>query len=179
MRLFTLITNTLAKDKEIQTAGAALPMSPIDVISPTGWSARWSMRWSPRCAKPTRASPIVTTLKAKWLGKKRLAYWDRNAPLPEEPKQSIGWPQAQATVLKAYGDFSPRMAAVADEFFAKNWIDAPVREGKSPGAFSHPTVPSAHPYILLNYQGKPRDVMTLAHELGTACIRCSPTRKGH
>ena len=69
-------------------------------------------------------------------------------------------------MLKAYGDFSPRMAAVAQDFFAKRWIDAPVREGKSPGAFSHPTVPSAHPYILLNYQGKPRDVMTLAHELG-------------
>ena len=113
-----------------------------------------------------RLSHRYYALKAKWLGKKRLAYWDRNAPLPEEPKQSIGWPQAQATVLKAYGDFSPRMAAVADEFFAKSWIDAPVREGKSPGAFSHPTVPSAHPYILLNYQGKPRDVMTLAHELG-------------
>jgi oligoendopeptidase F len=86
--------------------------------------------------------------------------------LPEEPTQSIGWDDAQKTVLKAYGDFSPRMAAVANEFFAKRWIDAPVREGKSPGAFSHPTVPSAHPYILLNYQGKPRDVMTLAHELG-------------
>ena len=113
-----------------------------------------------------RLSHRYYALKAKWLGRKRLAYWDRNAPLPEEPTQSIGWDDAQTTVLKAYGDFSPRMAAVANEFFAKRWIDAPVREGKSPGAFSHPTVPSAHPYILLNYQGKPRDVMTLAHELG-------------
>ena len=69
-------------------------------------------------------------------------------------------------VLKAYGGFAPRMATIAKRFFDGAWIDAPVREGKSPGAFSHPTVPSAHPYILLNYQGKSRDVMTLAHELG-------------
>src|SRR4029079_15590747 len=80
--------------------------------------------------------------------------------------QRSAWPHAQETVLTPYGEFSPRMAAIAGDFFAKDWIDAPVREGKSPGAFSHPTVPSAHPYILLNYQGKPRDVMTLAHELG-------------
>jgi len=58
------------------------------------------------------------------------------------------------------------MAEIARVFFDRNWIDAPVRPGKSPGAFAHPTVPSAHPYVLLNYQGKPRDVMTLAHELG-------------
>ena len=69
-------------------------------------------------------------------------------------------------MLTAYGDFSPRMADIAGRVLRQGWIDAPVREGKSPGAFSHPTVPSAHPYILLNYQGKPRDVMTLAHELG-------------
>jgi oligoendopeptidase F len=105
-------------------------------------------------------------MKAKWLGMDRMNHWDRNAPLPEEPKQMISWTEAQKTVLTAYETFSPRMADIAGEFFAKGWIDAPVREGKSPGAFSHPTVPSAHPYILLNYQGKPRDVMTLAHELG-------------
>src|SRR6201999_2113756 len=78
----------------------------------------------------------------------------------------IGWSEAQATVLTSYGAFSPRMAEIAEQFFAKNWIDAPVRPGKAPGAFAHPTVPSAHPYVLLNYQGKTRDVMTLAHELG-------------
>ena len=69
-------------------------------------------------------------------------------------------------MLAAYGAFSPRMAEIAERFFTRNWIDAPVRPGKAPGAFAHPTVPSAHPYVLLNYQGKPRDVMTLAHELG-------------
>ena len=78
----------------------------------------------------------------------------------------IGWGEARDTVLGAYAAFSPRMADVAERFFARNWIDAPTRPGKQPGAFAHPTVPSAHPYVLLNYQGKPRDVMTLAHELG-------------
>ena len=105
-------------------------------------------------------------MKARWLGKKTLAHWDRNAPLPEEPKQSDRLGRRARTVLTAYGDFSPRMAEIAGRVLRQGWIDAPVREGKSPGAFSHPTVPSAHPYILLNYQGKPRDVMTLAHELG-------------
>jgi oligoendopeptidase F len=117
-------------------------------------------------------------MEAKWLGKKKLAHWDRNAPLPEEPKQVIGWDQARETVLTAYGDFSPRMANIAGKFFADGWIDAPVREGKSQGAFSHPTVPSAHPYILLNYQGKPRDVMTLAHELGHGVHQVLANKQG-
>jgi oligoendopeptidase F len=95
-----------------------------------------------------------------------LAQWDRNAPLPKVASRTIGWNEAKATVLTAYGAFSPEMAAIAERFFNNDWIDAPVRPGKAPGAFSHPTVPSAHPYVLLNYQGKPRDVMTLAHELG-------------
>ena len=69
-------------------------------------------------------------------------------------------------VLTAYRGFSPEMAEIAERFFTDRWIDAPVRPGKAPGAFSHPTTPSAHPYVLMNYQGKPRDVMTLAHELG-------------
>jgi oligoendopeptidase F len=105
-------------------------------------------------------------MKARWLGRERLAYWDRNAPLPEKPERVLSWANAQAIVLKAYGGFAPDMASIAKRFFDGSWIDAPVREGKAPGAFSHPTVPSAHPYILLNYQGKLRDVMTLAHELG-------------
>src|SRR5204862_6232152 len=118
-----------------------------------------------RAAYP-RLSHRYYALKARWFGKKRLAYWDRNAPLPKVPSRTIGWDDAKATVLTAYGAFSPDMAAIADKFFKNDWIDAPVRPGKAPGAFSHPTVPSAHPYILMNYQGKPRDVLTLAHELG-------------
>src|SRR5215813_11755207 len=167
VRLFTLITNTLAKDKEISDRwrGFADVADSRHLANRVEKEVVDALVAAVREAYP-RLSHRYYALKAKWLGKKQLAYWDRNAPLPEEPKQSIGWEDAQKTVLKAYGDFSPRMAQVAGEFFAKNWIDAPVREGKSPGAFSHPTVPSAHPYILLNYQGKPRDVMTLAHELG-------------
>ena len=105
-------------------------------------------------------------LKARWLGKPKLAYWDRNAPLPNQPDRLIAWKDAEGIVLAAYAGFAPKMAQTAKLFFDGAWIDAPVREGKSPGAFSHPTVPSAHPYILLNYQGKARDVMVLAHELG-------------
>ena len=118
-----------------------------------------------RAAYP-RLSHRYYALKARWFGKKRLAHWDRNAPLPKVPSRAIAWSEAQATVLTAYGAFSSDMAAIAEKFFDDNWIDAPVRPGKAPGAFAHPTVPSAHPYVLLNYQGKPRDVMTLAHELG-------------
>ena len=100
------------------------------------------------------------------MGKERLAHWDRNAPLPDVSTRAVPWSEAKETVLSAYGAFSPKMAEIAARFFAARWIDAPARPGKAPGAFSHPTVPSSHPYILLNYQGKPRCVMTLAHELG-------------
>jgi oligoendopeptidase F len=167
VRLFTLITNTLAKDKEISDRWRGFG----DVADSRHLSNRVekevvdALVSAVRDAYP-RLSHRYYALKAKWLGMPRLAYWDRNAPLPEEPSQTIGWDDAKATVLNAYRDFSPRMAEIAGDFFTKSWIDAPVREGKSPGAFSHPTVPSAHPYVLLNYQGKPRDVMTLAHELG-------------
>jgi oligoendopeptidase F len=105
-------------------------------------------------------------MKAKWLGKERLSHWDRNAPLPERPERTFAWNDAQRLVLGAYNDFAPEMSAVAGEFFDNNWIDAPARPGKAPGAFAAATVPSVHPYVLLNYLGKPRDVMTLAHELG-------------
>jgi oligoendopeptidase F len=166
-RLFTLILNTLAKDKEIADRWRGF----ADVAA----SRHLSNRVEPevvdalvaavRAAYP-RLSHRYYAMKARWLGKKRLAHWDRNAPLPEGPKRTIPWEEAEATVLSAYREFSPRMAEIAERFFTERWIDAPVRPGKAPGAFSHPTVPSAHPYVLLNYMGKPRDVMTLAHELG-------------
>ena len=167
VRLFTLITNTLAKDKEISDRWRGFS----DVADSRHLANRVekdvvdALVAAVRDAYP-RLSHRYYAMKARWLGKKKLKYWDRNAPLPEEPKGVIGWDDAQDTVLAAYGDFSPRMADIAGKFFADRWIDAAMREGKSQGAFSHPTVPSAHPYILLNYQGKPRDVMTLAHELG-------------
>ena len=167
VRLFTLTTNTLAKDKEISDRWRGF----ADVADSRHLANRVEKEVVDALVEAVReAYPRIShryyAMKARWLGKKTLPHWDRNAPLPEEPKQTISWAEAQKTVLTAYGDFSPRMADIAGEFFAKGWIDAPVREGKQPGAFSHPTVPSAHPYILLNFQGKPRDVMTLAHELG-------------
>ena len=167
LRTFTLITNTLAKDKEISDRWRGFK----DIADARHLSNRVepevvdALVSAVRAAYP-RLSHRYYALKAKWFGKKRLPHWDRNAPLPKVETRTIGWGEAKDTVLTAYGAFSPRMAEVAERFFASNWIDAPARPGKQSGAFAHPTVPSAHPYVLLNYQGKPRDVMTLAHELG-------------
>jgi oligoendopeptidase F len=167
LRPFAHITNTLAKDKEISDRWRGF----VDVADARHLSNRVepevvdALVAAVRAAYP-KLSHRYYALKAKWFGKKRLPYWDRNAPLPKVAQRTIPWADARATVLTAYGAFSPEMAEIADRFFVKNWIDAPVRPGKQPGAFAHPTVPSAHPYVLLNYQGKPRDVMTLAHELG-------------
>ena len=164
---FALITNTLAKDKEISDRWRGF----ADIADDRHLSNRVerevvdALTAAVRAAYP-RLSHRYYALKSKWFGKKRLPYWDRNAPLPQVATRTVGWDEARATVLTAYGAFSPKMAAIAERFFAERWIDAPVRPGKAPGAFAHPTTPSAHPYVLLNYQGKPRDVMTLAHELG-------------
>ena len=167
LRPFALITNTLAKDKEISDRWRGFK----DVADARHLSNRVEPEVVEALVSAVRAAyPKLShryyALKAKWFGKKSLPYWDRNAPLPKVPQRTISWADARATVLTAYGAFSPKMAEVADQFFEKRWIDAPVRPGKQPGAFAHPTVPSAHPYVLLNYMGKPRDVMTLAHELG-------------
>ena len=167
LRTFTLITNTLAKDKEISDRWRGFK----DIADARHLSNRVepevveALVAAVRDAYP-RLSHRYYALKAHWFGKKRLPHWDRNAPLPKVEQRTIGWGEARDTVLGAYAAFSPRMAEVAERFFARNWIDAPARPGKQAGAFAHPTVPSAHPYVLLNYQGKPRDVMTLAHELG-------------
>ncbi|MEL6746988.1 MAG: M3 family oligoendopeptidase, partial [Pseudomonadota bacterium] len=166
-RLFTLITNTLAKDLEISRTWRNFD----DVAD----SRHLSNRVEPEVvaaltdavdAAYPRLSHRYYAMKAKWLGLDKLAHYDRNAPLPDQPDRTIPWDEAQATVLDAYAGFSPRLADVARPFFGSGWIDAPVTAGKRSGAFAHPTVPSAHPYIMLNYLGKPRDVMTLAHELG-------------
>jgi oligoendopeptidase F len=167
LRVFTLLTNTLAKDKEISDrwrgfADVAASRHLANRVEPEVVDALVS---TVRAASP-RLSHRYYALKAKWFDKTRLPHWDRNAPVPKIASRTIAWSEARETVLSAYGAFSPRMASIAERFFTEHWIDAPVRPGKAPGAFSHPTVPSAHPYVLLNYQGKPRDVMTLAHELG-------------
>ncbi len=166
-RTFALITNTLAKDKDISDNWRGFK----DVADSRHLNNRVerevvdALVASVQAAYP-KLSHRYYALKAKWFGKKRLAYWDRNAPLPFAATDVIAWPEARNMVLSAYGGFSLKMAEIAERFFTDRWIDAPVRPGKAPGAFSHPTTPSAHPYVLMNYQGKPRDVMTLAHELG-------------
>jgi len=166
-RLLTLITNTLAKDKEISDRWRGFK----DVADSRHLANRVEREVVEALVAAVRAAYPATAhryyaMKARWLGKPRLAYWDRNAPLPDRPDRTVAWADAQATVLAAYARFAPEMAGIAKRFFDRRWIDAPVRPGKAPGAFSHPTVPSVHPYILMNYQGKLRDVMTLAHELG-------------
>ncbi|WP_287202218.1 M3 family oligoendopeptidase [Mesorhizobium sp.] len=167
LRTFTLVTNTLAKDKEISDRWRGFE----DIADSRHLANRVergvvdALASAVRDAYP-RLSHRYYQMKARWLGMEVMNHWDRNAPLPETPQTIIGWDEAKNTVLSAYQRFSPDMAEIARVFFERNWIDAPVRPGKSPGAFAHPTVPSAHPYVLLNYMGKPRDVMTLAHELG-------------
>jgi oligoendopeptidase F len=167
VRLFTLVMNTLAKDKEISDRWRGF----LDVASSRHLANRVEPEVVAALVQAVRESyPRLShryyALKAKWLGMDRLNYWDRNAPISRDPEPLTEWDEARRTVIEAYRRFSPRMAEIAGGFFVKNWIDAPVREGKSPGAFSHPAVPSAHPYIMMNYLGKPRDIMTLAHELG-------------
>jgi oligoendopeptidase F len=167
LRTVALVTNTLAKDKEISDRWRGFK----DVADARHLANRVepevvdALVAAVREAYP-RISHRYYALKAKWFGRKKLPHWDRNAPLPQVPQRTIAWDEARNTVLSAYAGFSPRMAEIAERFFERRWIDAPVRPGKQSGAFAHPTVPSAHPYVLLNYMGKPRDVMTLAHELG-------------
>ena len=166
-RTFALVTNTLAKDKEISDRWRGFQ----DIADARHLNNRVerevvdALVASVRAAYP-QLSHRYYKLKAKWFGKKSLPHWDRNAPLPFAATGSIPWTEARAMVLSAYGSFSPEMAGIAGRFFDERWIDAQIRPGKAPGAFSHPTTPSAHPYVLMNYQGKPRDVMILAHELG-------------
>lgn len=166
-KLFALITNTLVKDKEIVDAWRHFDR-------PASYRNRANMvedevveaLVSAVTNDYARLSHRYYLMKAKWLGLEKLQHWDRNAPLPGDDDREIAWPEARRRVLGAYGAFSPELAAIGANFFDKPWIDAALRPGKSGGAFAHPTVPSAHPYLLLNYHGRTRDVMTLAHELG-------------
>src|ERR1700722_7784169 len=167
IRLFSLITNTLAKDKEIEDTWRHYPrpgsyrnranMVEDEVVDALATAVRQSY---------PRLSHRYYQMKARWLGLPKLQHWDRNAPLPSDDDRRIEWAEARDQVLTAYGAFSPELASVGRRFFDQPWIDARLKPGKAGGAFAHPTVPSVHPYLLLNYHGKTRDVMTLAHELG-------------
>lgn len=166
-KLFTLITNTLAKDKEIEDnwRGFKRPISSRNISNYIEDEVVDALLDSVSKSY-SKLSHRYYALKAKWFGKEQLDYWDRNAPLPSDDDRKYSWDEAKELVLTAYGNFSPELAKLGKQFFDKPWIDAPVMAGKSPGAFAHPTVPSVHPYLLVNFQGKSRDVMTLAHELG-------------
>jgi oligoendopeptidase F len=179
-RLFALVTNTLAKDKEIDDKWRHYPrpISARNLSNRVEDAVVDALISSVREAFP-RLSHRYYRLKARWFGKEALDYWDRNAPLPDADEETIAWPKARDTVLSAYAAFSPDLAEVGRKFFDRSWIDAGVRPGKAPGAFAHPTVPSAHPYLLLNYQGKTRDVMTLAHELGHGVHQVLAAGQGH
>jgi oligoendopeptidase F len=179
-RVFALVTNTLAKDKAIEDKWRAYkrPISARNLANRVEDEVVDALIGAVRASFP-RLSHRYYALKATWLGLPKLEYWDRNAPLPDADDRVIAWPRARDLVLEAYAAFSPEMAAVGRRFFDSAWIDAAVRPGKSPGAFAHPTVPSAHPYLLLNYQGKTRDVMTLAHELGHGVHQVLAGAQGH
>ncbi|TVR46980.1 MAG: M3 family oligoendopeptidase [Rhodobacteraceae bacterium] len=167
IKLFARVHNTLTKEKEIEDRWRKMPTPQTgrhlaNHVEPEVVEA---LRNAVVAAYP-RLSHRYYALKAKWLGLDKLQVWDRNAPLPMEAPRKIGWDEARATVTDAFEGFSPRLAELAEPFFTQGWIDAAVKPGKAPGAFAHPTVTDAHPFVMLNYLGKPRDVMTLAHELG-------------
>jgi oligoendopeptidase F len=167
IKLFARVHNTLAKEKEIHDRWRKMPTPQhgrhlSNHVEPEVVQA---LRDAVVAAYP-KLSHRYYRLKAKWMGLDKLQVWDRNAPLPIEQPKTVGWEDARKTVSEAYAAFSPQLAELAEPFFTKGWIDAGVKPGKAPGAFAHPTVTTVHPYVMLNYLGKPRDVMTLAHELG-------------
>lgn len=178
-KIFAMVTNVLAKDKSIEDNSRKFPkpISARNVVNCIEDDVVEALIQAVKQHYP-KLSHRYYSLKAKWLGLEKLEYWDRNAPLSELDDRKIPWEEAQSIVLDAYQRFSPTMAEIGREFFNKHWIDAAVQEGKDSGAFSHPTVPCVHPYILMNYQGKPRDVMTLAHELGHGVHQVLSAKQG-
>ena len=180
IRVFTLVTNTLAKDKSIEDEwrGFSRPVSARNLSNYVEDEVVDALVSAVRDSY-AGLSHRYYRLKAKWLGQDVMDYWDRMAPLPDEDDCVISWDQARETVLKSYNRFSTELGEIGQRFFDNAWIDVPARPGKASGAFAHPTVPSAHPYLLLNYQGKTRDVMTLAHELGHGVHQVLAGKQGH
>ncbi len=179
-RLFALITNTLAKDKEVEDKrrGHARPVSARNRENRVEDEVVDALAGAVADAYP-RLSHRYYALKAGWFGVEALDFWDRNAPLPDDDDTAVSWDDARRIVLDAYAAFSPRMAGIGRRFFDGRWIDAGLRPGKVSGAFSHPVTPGAHPYILMNFQGRARDVTTLAHELGHGVHQVLAGRQGH
>jgi len=167
IRTFARVHNTSAKEKEVvdRWRGMPSPQTGRHLSNDVEPEVVEALRNAVVEAYP-KLSHRYYELKRKWLGLDRMQVWDRNAPLPIEDKKVVDWDSARDIVMEAYSAFDPRMGELAEPFFSKGWIDAGVKPGKAPGAFAHPTVTNVHPYVMLNYLGKPRDVMTLAHELG-------------
>ncbi|PPR41350.1 MAG: Oligoendopeptidase F, plasmid [Alphaproteobacteria bacterium MarineAlpha5_Bin12] len=167
INIFTTISNVLAKDKDIDDKWRNFkePISSRNLSNVVEDRVIDALTFSVKKYYP-KISHRYYSLKARWFNKKQIIYWDRNAPLPFQQNKKYSWNDAKSIVLKAYKSFSPEMHAIAEKFFEKKWIDAQIRKGKQGGAFSASTIPSIHPYILINYQGTLRDVSTLAHELG-------------
>jgi len=167
IRTFARVHNTQVKEKEVidRWRGMETPQTGRHLSNHVEPEVVEALRNAVVEAYP-KLSHRYYELKRKWLGLDVMQVWDRNAPLPMEDPKVVDWAQAEATVMEAYNAFDPRMGELAKPFFTKGWIDAGVKPGKAPGAFAHPTVTDVHPYVMLNYLGKPRDVMTLAHELG-------------
>ncbi|MCF6317493.1 MAG: M3 family oligoendopeptidase [Marinosulfonomonas sp.] len=179
IKLFSRVHNTLAKEKAIEDQWRNMP------TPQTG--RHLSNHVEPEVVEALRNAVVAAypklshryyALKAKWLGLETMEVWDRNAPLLMESTKTVSWEEAEKMVMDAYKAFDPRMAEIAAPFFSDGWIDAGVKPGKAPGAFAHPTVTTVHPYVMLNYLGKPRDVMTLAHELGHGVHQVLAAKQG-
>lgn len=179
VKTFTFITNTLAKDK-ITNDKWRKYSSPVDsrnlsnnvendVVEALSKSVTSNYK---------NISHRYYELKSKIFKKNQLDYWDRNAPYPNSPKTLIKWEEAKDIVLRSYANFDESFKDIVLMFFQNNWIDAELKSGKSPGAFAASTIPSIHPYILTNFHGKTRDVMTLAHELGHGCHQYLSSKQG-
>jgi len=179
-RTMGLILNTIAKDKQVDDKWRKFPrpVSSRNLANDVEDEVVDQLADSVTNAMP-KLSHRYYALKARWMGSDQLNWWDRNAPVPGEDDRIFSWDEARHMIHDAFGAFDPGFATMAEWFFERNWIDAPTRPGKASGAFSHPTVPSAHPYILMNYHGKVRDVMTLAHELGHGIHQILAADQGH
>lgn len=180
IKIFTTITNTLAKDKEINDRWRQYP----HMVSSRNLANQVEDEVVEALTETVKEhysslSHRYYKLKAKWFGGDKLQYYNRNAPLPEDEDKLITWQESTDIILEAYGEFSPEMAKIGKRFFDENWIDAKVYPGKTSGAFSHPCVPSSHPYILVNYLGKARDVATVAHELGHGVHQVLASEQGY
>ena len=178
-KLFTLILNVIAKDRDIDDKwrGFETPMSSRNLGNDVDDHVVSALAETVT-SRMSDISHRYYALKAGWFGSSKLAWWDRNAPLLGDDDRRYSWEEAKEIVLSSFAAFDEEMAEIAKGFFDKGWIDAAISPGKASGAFSHPTVPSAHPYILMNFAGKARDVMTLAHEMGHGIHQVLAARQG-